>query len=97
MTPQELADACNNSIAAFKDGRFHGEFPTVCLTTPRDKCPTGRSVRLFGRHGPSGQIANCQQRGDRWIVVAYYNANDVLKELSSELGIDMSAPQPPAA
>jgi hypothetical protein len=94
MTPQQLVDACVGQVNAFNAGELVADAPFISLVVMRDKPPTGETVRLFGRYGPRGRIANCQHRGGKWKIVAYFNPAEILKDLSKEFGFDVTAKQP---
>lgn len=97
MKPVELFDLCADAVERFNRGEVHAERPFVYLTIARKKCPQGRSVRLFGRHGPAGQICNVKEGGGAFNVTALFPAVPIilaLKDAMTPRKTLNGAPQP---
>jgi hypothetical protein len=89
VTPQELLDSCLERIAVWNAGERYADEPTMALTLQRAKPPTGDHVRLYGRSGPRGRLATCRPRGDGWMVVAYFPAAAVARDIAKGLGVEV--------
>lgn len=76
MKVRELLDVAKNSS---------GE--EILLTVVRDRLPTGGSVRLFGKRGPTSTvICNIQSRDDeRYEVTAWFSADKIEKYIVDNL------------
>jgi hypothetical protein len=80
VTPLELFDLCVDAVKRWKNGEMIGDEPFVTLVVPRDRVPTGRTIRLLGRFGPQGRIATVKERKDgRFDVVAYFPAKRIIE------------------
>lgn len=86
MTPSHLLELCIDAIDRFNRGEMIAKAPFILLTVPRDKLPTGKTIRLFGRTGPAGDIARVNRKGDRFEVVAYFPAVPIIQALGDIVG-----------
>lgn len=87
MKPIELFDLCMDAIDRFNRGEVFAERPFIMLTIPRTSCPRGKTVRLFGRTGPAGDIATVKDRTDgQFDVVAYFPAVPIVQALGEMVG-----------
>lgn len=87
MKPLELFDLCMDAIDRFNQGEVFSERPFVMLTIPRASCPRGKTIRLFGRTGPAGDIATVKVRDDgQFDVVAYFPAVPIVVALGDMVG-----------
>lgn len=89
MTPKELFDACMERIEAWNAGEQFTDEPTLALTLQRPRPPSGDTVRLWGRSGPRGRLATCRPRDGGWMVVAYFPAVPIVRDIARELGVDL--------
>ncbi|MDF0543348.1 hypothetical protein PX699_13400 [Sphingobium sp. H39-3-25] len=88
MKPVELFDLCMDAIDSFNRGEMVTDKPKVMLALLRPVCPRGRTIRLFGRTGPSGEIAIVKSRDDgQFDVVAYFQAVSIVQALGEEFGV----------
>lgn len=88
MKSVELFDLCMDAIDRFNRGEVLADRPFVMLTLPRAGSSCGRTIRLFGRSGPIGQVATAHQREDGGLdVVAYFPAVPIVEALGKMLGI----------
>lgn len=88
MSPHELLQLCQDNIAEWDEHKI-GEEPTVMLTLSRKTVPTGKSVRLYGRTGPKGKIANIRKTQTGFAVVAYFPAIPIAQDIADHLGIEL--------
>lgn len=98
MTPPELLASCMERINAWNAGEQFCDEPTIALTLERPKPPAGDSVRLYGRSGPKGRLANCRPMNGAWQVVAYFPAVAIARDVAEFLGekVDLTlAPRVP--
>jgi len=88
MKPQELFDLCMAAIDRFNAGEVFADVPFVMLTLPRAGKTCGRTVRLFGKSGPTGEVATTHRRADGGLdVVAYFPAIPIIKALGEIVGV----------
>ncbi len=86
MTPPELLASCMERIDSWNAGEQFCDEPTIALTLQRPRPPGGDSVRLYGRSGPRGRLANCRPKGDGWQIVAYFPAVAIARDVAEFLG-----------
>ena len=86
MTPRQLLDLCLENIREWAEHPFTDE-PTVMLVLPRKTAPMGESIKLYGRAGPKGRIANIRETETGYDVVAYFPAIPIALEVAEHLGI----------
>ena len=88
MKPVELFDLCMNAVERFNAGEVLADAPFVMLTLPRPGGTCGRTIRLFGKSGPTGRVATAHRREDGGLdVVAYFPAIPIIQALGDEIGI----------
>jgi hypothetical protein len=81
MKPVELFDLCMDAIGRWNSGEQIAEVPTVLLTLPTSRIPSGNGIRLAGRSGPLGRIMTIREAGDEYTVVAAFNAAKIVQWL----------------
>lgn len=89
MKPLELFNLCMAAIDRFNNGEVYADKPFVYLTVPREKCPKGRSIRLFGGSGPNGEICNIKRRDGLFDVVALFPAVPIVDALAEHVGANV--------
>ena len=88
MKPVELFDLCMDAVERFNAGEVIADAPFVMLTLPRPGKTCGRTIRLFGKTGPTGQVATAHRREDGGLdVVAYFPAIPIIRALGDEMGV----------
>lgn len=91
MKPVELFDLCMDAIDRFNKGEVYSDKPFIMLTVPRSGKTCGRTIRLFGKSGPVGEVATAHRRADGGLdVVAYFPAVPVVKSLAEAMGIKVN-------
>ncbi|MDV5822280.1 hypothetical protein [Sphingobium naphthae] len=96
MKPVELFDLCIDAIDRFNRGEVLAERPFVMLTIPRSGKTCGRTIRLFGNSGPTGDVATAHQRaGGGLDVVAYFPAIPIIQALGKEMGVEVKVRRQP--
>lgn len=91
MKPQELLDTCLTAIDRFNAGEVFADQPFVMLVLPRNQRSVGRTIKLFGRSGPVGDVATAKPRADGGLdVVAYFKAVAVVKALADMVGVKVN-------
>lgn len=88
MKPEELLQLCQSSIKEWNEHQI-GEKPTVMLVLSRKRAPTGKNIRLYGRTGPKGRIANIRQTDTGFAIVAYFPAIPIAQDVADHLGIEL--------
>ena len=88
MTPNELLDLCIAQIQEWSEHPVTDD-PTVMLVVSRKSAPTGASIRLHGRSGPKGRIANIRETDKGYEIVAYFPAIPIAQEIAAHLGIEI--------
>jgi hypothetical protein len=97
MKPVELFDLCMDAIDRFNRGEVIAEKPFVMLTIPRTGKTCGRTIRLFGNSGPTGDVATAHQRADGGLdVVAYFPAIPIIQALGKGVGVKVKVRRQPA-
>ena len=97
MKPQELFDLCMDAIDRFNRGEVFADKPFVMLTLPRSGRTCGRTIRLFGKSGPTGEVATAHQRADGGLdVVAYFPAVPIVKALGEVMGVKVKVRRSPS-
>ncbi|WP_395393082.1 hypothetical protein WBP07_17995 [Novosphingobium sp. BL-8A] len=87
MKPMELFDLCMDAIDRFNRGEVFADRPFVMLTIPRASKSVGKTIRLFGKTGPIGDVATAHRREDGGLdVVAYFPAVPIVQTLSRMVG-----------
>lgn len=89
MSPLDLFNLCMDAIARFNAGEVFAEMPFVILTLPRAECPRGKTIRLFGKTGPLGNIATvkeCPSGG--YDVTGYFPAAPIIQALRDVVEAD---------
>ena len=90
MQVKELFDLCLDAVDRYNRGEVYAEQPLVMLVLTRKTCPKGKGIRLYGRQGPLGDIANIKIRDDgAFDVCAYFPAIPILESLAQELGVTL--------
>lgn len=74
MKPDELISLCDDAIERFNRGEVFGDAPTIMLIVPTKRLPEGENIRLFGRSGPMGWVAQIKRLGKEYEAVAYFPA-----------------------
>ncbi|MDM8352847.1 hypothetical protein [Brevundimonas diminuta] len=74
MKPDELIALCDDAIARFNRGEVFSDAPTIMLIVPAKRVPSGNNIRLFGKSGPTGWLAQIKQAGKEYEAVAYFPA-----------------------
>lgn len=88
MKPKELFDLCMDAIDRFNKGEVSADRPFVMLTLPRQQKHCGRTIRLFGKTGPTGDVATAHRRADGGLdVVAYFPAVPIVQALGEMMGV----------
>ncbi|WDA37877.1 hypothetical protein [Sphingobium sp. YC-XJ3] len=88
MKPVELFDLCMDAIDRFNRGEVFADKPFVMLTLPRPGRTCGRTIRLFGKSGPTGEVSTAHRRADGGLdVVAYFPAVPIVQALGKEMGV----------
>jgi len=76
-----------DAVDRFNRGEVFAEKPFVMLTLPRPGKSCGRTIRLFGKSGPTGQVATAHRRDDGGLdVVAYFPAVAIIQALGEAMG-----------
>lgn len=97
MKPQELFDLCMDAIDRFNRGEVFADKPFVMLTLPRQQKYCGKTIRLFGRTGPTGEVATAHRRADGGLdVVAYFPAVPIVQALGEVMGVKVRVRRRPA-
>lgn len=92
MKSIELFDLCMDAIDRFNRGETFSDKPFVLLTIPRAQKYVGRTIRLFGKTGPTGDVATAHRREDGGLdVVAYFPAVPIVQALGKEMGVKVKA------
>lgn len=77
-----------DAIDRFNAGEVVADKPFIMLTVPHPGKYCGRTIRLFGRTGPTGEVATAHRRPDGGLdVVAYFPAVPVVKALGEAMGV----------
>lgn len=92
MNQQELFDLCLDRINAWNEGELFADEPILGLTLQRPKLPTGETIRLYGNAGPRGRIARVAKRDKGFMVVAYFPAVPIARELKAEFDLHGEIP-----
>lgn len=88
MKPTELFDLCIDAIERFNRGEVYADEPFIMLVLPHPGKYCGRTIRLYGKTGPRGQVATAKERdGGGLDVVAYFPAIKVLESLGDVVGV----------
>lgn len=96
MSPQEMFDLCMDAIDRFNRGEVFADKPFVMLTVPRPGKYCGRTIRLFGKSGPTGQVATAHRRPDGGIdVVACFPAVPIVQALGDAMGVKVKVRRSP--
>lgn len=96
MKPQELFDLCMDAIDRFNRGEVFADKPFIMLTVPRAGRTCGRTIRLFGKSGPTGQVATAHTRQDGGLdVVAYFPAVPIVQALGEAMGVKVKVRRSP--
>lgn len=74
MKPDELIALCDDAILRFNSGEMVADAPTIMLIVPTKRLPEGNNIRLFGKSGPSGWLAQIKRVGKEYEAVAYFPA-----------------------
>lgn len=77
MTPTELFDLCVDAVERHQRGEADAAF--VRLVLQRPNAPTGQSVKLFGRFGPSGRLDIVREKGGGFECVTCFDAVAILR------------------
>lgn len=96
MSPQEMFDLCMDAIDRFNRGEVFADKPFVMLTVPRPGRYCGRTIRLFAKSGPTGQVATAHTRQDGGLdVVAYFPAVPIVQALGEAMGVKVKVRRSP--
>lgn len=96
MKPVELFDLCMDAIDRFNRCEVFADKPFVMLTLPRRNKTCGRTIRLFGNTGPTGDVATVHRRADGGLdVVAYFPAIPIIQALAKEMGVNVKVRRMP--
>lgn len=79
MKPVELFDLCADAIKRWNAGDQIADFPTVMLVVPLARVPKGNSIRLSGRTGPLGRLAQIKEAGAEYEAIAFFDASKVIQ------------------
>jgi hypothetical protein len=85
-----------DAVDRFNRGEVFADKPFVMLTLPRSGASCGRTIRLFGKAGPTGDVATAHRRADGGLdVVAYFPAIPIIQALAKEMGVKVKVRRHP--
>ena len=82
MKLADLTALCGDAIARWNSGEMIADRPTIMLVVPCATVPKGNGIRLMGRKGPVGEIANIKPAEGGYEALCFYDARAVLKAIA---------------